>query len=243
MTADAGDPRPRIAVALAELVQVTKARWSARKLKALAENEPYSVMRALAVDATRLCVSNPAEIAEMLAGADAMISTGNSIAIEMVGVGFLENVQNITSHDDVECTPQRFYALLARNSRSLWDYQDELWLRVAAQTDSRAPLSPEQIALVGERGDGVAERVDASSTTRSTKCRPRAKRWRPTPASPSCSTATPVLRTPPDDDERTNDERVTGIGPVFSAWKGGSGGHRRMSANNMRRSVLVHDRR
>jgi hypothetical protein len=37
-------------------------------------------------------------------------------------------------------------------------------------------------------------------------------------------------------------ERVTGIGPAFSAWEGGSGGWRRTTANNMCRSRAIRGR-
>jgi hypothetical protein len=48
------------------------------------------------------------------------------------------------------------------------------------------------------------------------------------------------LRTSADGYER---ERVTGIGPAFSAWEGGSGGCRRASANNMCRPECACERR
>jgi hypothetical protein len=110
-----------------------------------------------------------------------------------------------------------------------------------------SPVGTGRSETAGTPPHGAAALGAAPQLSRATACRGLAQ-----PATARCPHRPRDDRQPSARDRvengrqrrrRSTSERVTGIGPAFSAWEGGRGGYRRTSANNRCRSAAARNRR
>ncbi len=79
----------------------------------------------------RIGIHDDSTANEVLDVAGMCLARGDKGAVELVAFGFLEDLGNIASHEDVDVTSESIRARLNPETMAVWDGIDHLWATVA----------------------------------------------------------------------------------------------------------------
>ena len=113
---------------------------STRGLRIEADTSDLDAMAAVAYYVIDQIRSNHEKRADrVLTAGEECLTAGNEGVKNLVWVGLVEDLGNITSHDDVAVSPQQIRSRLGPRMIQAWDSVDVFWLEVALHKPSLDP--------------------------------------------------------------------------------------------------------
>jgi hypothetical protein len=95
------------------------------------------------------------DLEAVLVATEALLERDDAATRQIVVTGFLEDIQNIVSHDDVSASSEDLRPLLGPRTRTAWRELDDLWASVHAELPraaSRSPMDLEAYATITDTG-------------------------------------------------------------------------------------------
>lgn len=117
------------------------------------ESDLDAMARAARFVVERLSIHDDLAADAVLAVAEVCLARGDRSVVQLIAFGFLEDLGNITSHEDIEVRPESVRGRLNPATSDLWDAIDNLWVAVARSL----PHVDDIFARAGRRSKRLTE--------------------------------------------------------------------------------------